>query len=227
VIGPHQPDDDWVVQRVSLRADDFRVTPSASLAAVGTSARYRVEGAYRLLGVTPGVPGNNDHLDVIVGAVHHRIPSDLVSRSSMELALDSRYDLGHVGPTLRGAFFELSAGYLAGEVSYDVPGVQVPADFDSALLARFGFGATLRGLSHAGSEAIVYYDHRHDEIVGGLVSRGLGSGAIGRFGADATYFFLPELGLGLHAEIGSAWMLGASLLFRKESPATGASEGER
>jgi hypothetical protein len=218
--GPRVDEPGYVVQRLSLRAGSLRVTPSGVFSARGTSARYRVEGAYRFLGSTPNASGHgtSDHLDLVVAAFHHREPSDYVARSSMELQLDTRYDLSHVGPTLRGAFVDFSIGYAAAHVAYDVNGIAVPGDFDSALLGRFGFGAIFRGAAHSGSEASLYYDHRHDDLVGGLVMRGLGSGAAGRFGFDARWYFTPNFGLSVRGEVGSAWLGGASLLFREEGP---------
>jgi hypothetical protein len=222
LAGPRVDEPGYVLQRVSLRAGNLRVTPSGVFSTRGTSVRYRMEGAYRFLGATPSARGRgtSDHLDLVVAAFHHREPADYIARSSMELQLDTRYDLGHVGPTLRGAFLDFSIGYAAAHVAYDVNGVVVPGDFDSVLLGRFGFGAIFRGAAHAGSEASLYYDHRHDDLVGGLVMRGLGSGAAGRFGFDARWYFTPNFGLSLHGEVGSAWLGGASLLFRQEGPAS-------
>jgi hypothetical protein len=221
LTGPRVDEPGYVLQRVSLRAGSLRVTPSGVFSTRGTSVRYRMEGAYRFLGATPSASGRgtSDHLDLVVAAFHHREPADYIARSSMELQLDTRYDLGHVGPTLRGAFLDFSIGYAAAHVAYDVNGVAVPGDFDSVLLGRFGFGAIFRGAAHSGSEASLYYDHRHDDLVGGLVMRGLGSGAAGRFGFDARWYFAPNFGLSLHGEVGSAWLGGASLLFRHEGPA--------
>jgi hypothetical protein len=229
LTGPRVDEPGYVVQRVSLRAGSLRVTPSGVFSAQGTSARYRVEGAYRFFGPTPSASGRgtSDHLDLVVGAFHHREPSDYIARSSMELRVDTRYDLGHVGPTLRGAFFDFSIGYAAAHVAYDVNGISVPGDFDSVLLGRFGFGAIFRGRAHAGSEASLYYDHRHDDLVGGLVMRGLGSGAAGRFGFDARWYFTPNFGLSLHGEVGSAWLGGASLLFRQEGPSASSHRAPR
>jgi hypothetical protein len=229
LTGPSVKEPGYVLERVSLRAGRFRVTPSALLSARGTSALYRVEGAYRFLGPTPTASGRgtSDHLDVMVGTFHHREPSAYIARSSMELQLDARYDLGHVGPTLRGAFFDFSVGYAAAHVAYDVDGIAVPGDFDSALLARFGVGAVFRGAAQRGSEAMLYYDHRHDELVGGFVMRGLGSGAVGRFGFDARWYFTKNVGLSLRGEVGSAWLGGASLLFREEGPPSAEARGTR
>jgi len=227
VAGPTVQETDIIFQRVALRAGDFRVTPSAWFEAQGTSLRYRVEGAYRILGATPGASGRgtSDFLDVVVAGFHHRAPEALFTRSSLEFQVDTRFDFAHLGRTLHGAFFELSAGYAAGRIDYDIPGTAVPSDYDPVLLARFGFGVIFRGRSRVGSEAVIYYDHRHDEIVGGLVSRGLGSGALGRFGVDGRWFFSSNLGVGAFVEIGSAWYTGASLIFRQDGALLGKSEG--
>jgi hypothetical protein len=229
LTGPRVKEPGYVLERISLRAGSFRVTPSALFSARGTSARYRVEGAYRFLGPTPTASGRgtSDHLDVVVATYHHREPSAYIARSSMELQLDARYDLGHVGPTLRGAFLDFSVGYAAAHVAYDVDGTSVPGDFDSTLLGRFGVGAVFRGAARRGSEAVLYYDHRHDELVGGLVMRGLGSGAAGRFGFDARWYFTKNVGLSLRGEVGSAWLGGASLLFREEGPPSVEGRGTR
>lgn len=227
--GPHVKEPGYVLERVSLRAGSFRVTPSGLFSARGTSARYRVEGAYRFLGPTPTATGRGtlDHLDVVVGAFHHREPSAFIARSSAELQVDARYDLRHVGPTLRGAFFDLSLGYAAAHIGYDVNGVSVPGDFDSTLLARFAVGAVFRGAAYRGSEAMLYYDHRHDDLVGGFVMRGLGSGAAGRFGVDARFYFTKHFGLSAQGEVGSAWLGGVSLLFRQEGPPSAETRGTR
>lgn len=227
--GPQVKEHGYVAQRVSLRAGSFRVTPSGLFSARGTSARYRMEGAYRLLGPTPTASGRgtSDHLDVVVGAYHHREPRAYIARSSLELQVDARYDLRHVGSTLRGAFFDFSLGYAGAHIEYDVNATPVQGDYDSALLARFGVGAVFRGAAYRGSEAVLYYDHRHDDLVGGFVMRGLGSGAAGRFGFDARWYFTKNFGLSLQGEVGSAWRGGASLLFRQEGPAGAQVRGTR
>jgi hypothetical protein len=90
----------------------------------------------------------------------------------------------------------------------------VPHDLEHVLLGRFGFGVTLRGLSAPGSEAVVYYDHRHDDYAAGLQLNGIGSGVAGHFGASVRWFFLESFGIAADAQVGSAYLGGASLLFR-------------
>lgn len=217
----------FMYQRVSLQNGPLRLTPSAWISTDWDNARYRVEGAYRILGPTPTAdtrPVTNDHLDAVVGLVQHRYVTEHFTRGSAELAVDARYDLGHIGRTLGGAFVEAGVGYAFGRIDYDVPGVEVPADFDDLLLARLGFGAVFRGASHAGSEARLYYDHRHDDYAAGLVSGGLGSGVPGHFGVEARWFWSDHFGASGMAEIGAAVIGGISLLFRQEGAGPGKSE---
>jgi hypothetical protein len=208
----------FVVERVSLELGAVRLTPSAWFSTSGDNARYRFEAAYRALGAVASAleaPVFADRLDGVLGFVHHRFVTERFERTSLEVALDSRFDLGHVGDSLGGAFVEGALGYAFGKIHYDTLGTDVPSDFDDLLLARFGFGAVFRGASHVGSEARVYYDHRHDDFAGGLILEGIPSGVAGHFGAEARWFVTPEWGLGAQAEVGSAFVVGGSLLFRQ------------
>jgi hypothetical protein len=216
----------FVVERVSVQAGAVRLAPWAWFSTDGTNARYGFDAGYRVLGAIPSINEHAttaDRLDAVAGFVHHRFVTERFVRSSLEVAVDSRFDLRHVGRTLAGAFVEGALGYAFGRIDYDLVGTDVPSDFDDLLLARFGFGAVLRGASHPGSEARVYYDHRHDDFAAGLVVEGLGSGVIGHFGAEARWFVTPEWGVAAHAEVGAAFITGASVLFRQAGPAPGVS----
>ena len=72
--------------------------------------------------------------------------------------------------------------------------------------------------SAPGSEALLYYDHRHDDYVAGLKVRGLGSGVIGHFGASARWFFNERFGIAADAQVGAAVMAGASFIFKPAAP---------
>lgn len=207
----------FAVERLTLTLGPLRVEPSAWLDPAGKNGRYRLEGGYRLIGLHPGerrAHELDDRLEVLVGLTHHRYPTQGFTRSSAELALSARYDLAHLGPSLRGGFVEFDAGYARARIDYDVGGVAVPADSDDVLLARFGFGAVFRGNTYPGSQALVYYDHRHDDFAAGLIISGLGSGVIGHFGTEWRWFFTPSFGLLAEVEVGSALVTGLSLLYR-------------
>ena len=94
----------------------------------------------------------------------------------------------------------------------------MPADADDMLLARFGFGAVFRGNTYPGSQALLYYDHRHDDFAAGLIISGLGSGVIGHFGTELRWFFTPSFGVLAQVEVGSALVSGLSVLYRPAEP---------
>jgi hypothetical protein len=207
---------DFLYQRVSRQIGPFRLTPSGWFSTRGDTARYRVEGQYRLAGnVYELRPRDQSFVDITVGFVHQRHRPEHFSKASAELSVDARYDLGRLGRTLRGSFVELGLGYGLGRLDYDLRGLSVPHDLEHLLLARFGFGVTLRGRSAPGSELLVYYDHRHDDYVAGLKLTGLGSGVAGHFGTTLRWFATESLGVALDAQAGSAYLAGASLVYRQ------------
>lgn len=206
---------DFLVQRVSRQIGPLRLSPSGWFDVRGETARYRVESQYRLAGVTEEpAPGDVSFIDVTLGFVHQRHRPEHFSKSSAELSFDGRYDLARLGRTLRGSFVELSAGYALGRIDYDLTGLSVPHDLEHLLLGRIGFGVTLRGLSAPGSELLLYYDHRHDDYAAGLKVTGLGSGVVGHFGLSCRWFFTESVGIAGDVQVGSAYIGGASLLFR-------------
>lgn len=206
---------DFMVERVSRQIGPVRLSPSGMFSTSGDTARYRFEGQYRLAGaIDEPRPRDVSFLDVTLGFVHQRYRPEQFTKTSAELSVDGRYDLGRWGPTLRGAFVELGLGYALGRIDYDLVGLAVPHDLEHVLLGRFGFGVTLRGLSAPGSEVVVYYDHRHDDYAAGLQLNGIGSGVAGHFGASARWFFVESFGIAADAQLGSAYLGGASLLFR-------------
>jgi hypothetical protein len=120
---------------------------------------------------------------------------------------------------LSGSFVEVGAGYGHGVIGYDLPGLDVPSDDYALLLARFGFGVALRGQSAKGSEALLYYDHRHDDFAAGLKVTGLGSGVAGHFGFQTKWFFNDSIGVLGEVAVGSAWVFGGSLILRQAAAA--------
>ncbi len=150
----------------------------------GDNVRYRLEVSQRLLG--PGVGERRayeDRLEIELAGTHHRYLPEGFQRTTGELAVRGRWDLGHVGPSLRGAFVEGSLGYAYNVTAFDYPGVEVEDDRDDLLLGTMGFGVLLRGFTAPGSEVMVYYDHRHDDLVAGFTMPGLGSGVAGHSGS--------------------------------------------
>jgi hypothetical protein len=199
---------DFLYERVSRQIGPFRLNPSGMFSLRGDTARYRLESQYRLAGnVSEPRPSDVSFLDLTLAFTHQRHRPEHFSKSSVELSVDARYDLARLGRTLRGAFVELGAGYALGRIDYDLQGLTVPHDLEHLLLGRIGFGVTLRGLSAPGSEALVYYDHRHDDYVAGLK----------HFGASLRWFASESLGIALDTQAGSAYLAGASLIYRTKT----------
>ena len=206
----------FVVESVSIRADRFRVTPSGWFSTRGDTARYRLEGAFRLFGALPKAqPRDLSSLDFVLAGVHHRYETDGFVIWSGEVAALGRYDLANVGPTLRGAFVEGGIGLGHQWFVYDLPGLDIPADDEALLLARFGFGVVLRGRAAPGSEVVAYYDHRHDDYSGGFLMPGLTSGVLGRLGIGGRWYFNRSIGVLVDAHAAAAVVAGASLLLRE------------
>jgi hypothetical protein len=208
---------DFLYERVSNQIGAFRFSPSGWFSTRGDTARYRLEGQYRMLGATAGqTPSDASFLDLTLGFVHQRHRPEHFTKGSAELSLDGRYDLGRIGRTLRGSFVDLGAGYALGRLDYDPIGTSVPGDFEHLLLGHFGFGIILRGKAAPGSELQLYYEHRHDDYAAGLQSYGIASGNLGHFGVSGRWFVTDRFGFAGDAQIGSAYVGGVSLLFRPQ-----------
>jgi hypothetical protein len=147
------------------------------------------------------------YLEAELGALHHRYAPEQFSMSFGEAAISGRLGLGHVAPTLHGAFVEGAFGLAFGGHRY----FDVETESDSMLLMRMGFGVFIGD----GGSWTLYYDHRHDGYAAGLKMFGLGSGVLGHFGTLLQYYFSPQWGLAARAETGSAHVLGVSVLFRR------------
>lgn len=210
---------DFVVERFALWLGRSRLEPSLWSSFGGDNARYRVVFAQRLYGASPGQPRRlSDFVELELAATHHRFAADYFERSTVEASTRGRWDLAHVGPSLRGAFVEGGLGYAVNVTSFDFPGVDVPGDSDDLLLATMAFGVTLRGAAAAGSEVMLFYDHRHDDYAAGMLMPGLGSGVAGHLGLRGRWFFDERYGLAGEAMFGSATVAGLSILIREASP---------
>lgn len=207
---------DFLLERVSYNRGAFGVGLVGLFSVDGDNARYRAEGTYRFFDDGGGADATpRDRLELELGFVHHRYLVEHFDMTSAELGIAGRYDLSRVGRTLAGSFAELGVGYGHGVIRYDLPGQDVPSDDYMLLLTRFGFGVTLRGASGPGSEALLYYDHRHDDFAAGLKLTGLGSGVAGHFGFRTRWFFDDVIGVSGEVAVGSAWVFGGSLVLRQ------------
>lgn len=206
----------WLLtQQVAHNLGAGRIVGALDTALDGTHAQYRLGGAFRFAGPRPDRSARDgSFLDLYAGLAEQRYVLEGFVSDLAEVSLSGRLDLVRIGPSLSGAFAELSTGVALFRTDYHLNGVSVAPDYESLLLGRIAFGAYLGRGQRRGSEVVAYYDHRHDDYAAGLKIPGLGSGALGHFGLSGRYFFSPQLGFGLMAEAGSAYVTQVSLLFR-------------
>jgi hypothetical protein len=204
-----------VVQSIDLRWGPLRLMPSASFALDDVNARLRALASYRIGGPTPRArergktPTDGSFFD-IEGAVTNHSYAEGFAITTLEASLHARLDAHRIAPSLRGSFIELGAG--GGLELHRYRGLETEGN--TILLARFAYGLYLGRPPSPFGEAMVYYDHRHDDYAAGLKIEGLGSGVPGHFGARGTLFFTPEWGVMADAQVGSAYVVGASMIFR-------------
>lgn len=202
----------FLVEGLDLRRGGFKLAPKAWFSLNDDNARLEGLVGYRFLGPRPGSRSSDgSYLDLDVGALHHRFGTERFSMTGAEVMARGRLDLHRIGRTLRGSFAEIGGGLGLQSYRY----LSRVEEANTLLLAWFGWGFYVGTRpSGVGGEVMTFYDHRHDDLAGGLKMTGLGSGVPGHFGARGTYFFLPNWGVTADARIGSAFVGGLSLLFR-------------
>lgn len=207
----------YVVESADLRLGRLRLRPEAWFAASDSVSRIELRGAGRIYGPLPRGAGrtrapDGSSLDMEAAVSRHGFPAESFEIGAVEAQLAGRLDLARVSSTMRGSFAEASAGVALTRVAYDV--ARASPDFSELLLARFAWGLYLGNPSGVWGEALVYYDHRHDGVLGGARLAGLGSGVPGSVGVSGKMYFTREWGVALDAGAGSGWMGGLSLLVR-------------
>lgn len=149
-------------------------------------------------------------LDVSAALMVHRHGTEGFTVVTGEVVAAGRYDLARLGPSLRGAFAELQLG-LGLELSLYQ---EDATDVTDLLLGGFGFGMYLGAPAGTHGEVRVFYDHRRDDLAGGLAVSGGGNGFLGSFGVDGFVAWGPRWGVRFRAEAGSAYLGSAGLLYR-------------
>lgn len=207
----------FLVQSLDLHVGRLHLLPSVWSSLDHPNQRYRLSAGVRVLGRAAGAPGraaDGSYLEPKLAVTVHRFPRDGFELRTAELAIEGRYDLARMSHNLRGAFVDGELGYARQSVLYDFPGVTAASDQESLLLARWAFGAYIGGRRAPGSEVRLYYDHRHDDYAAGLKMTGLGSGVAGHFGVDGRWYLDESWGVLGEAQVGSAYVIGLSVLFR-------------
>jgi len=204
----------FMVQGFEWWQRSLRLMPRADFAQQDGNARYRLPVAWRWFGATPSrAAPDGSFAEVRAAATHQSFPRDGFAVDTVEMGVESRLDLSRVDPELFGTFAELGAGLGLNRYAYEAPGAG--HDSNGLLLMGFAVGAYFGDSNRRGGEVKLGYDHRHDDYAAGLKHSGVASGFIGHFGLEARAYFDPQWGVLLDAQVGSAYLMGLSLLFRQ------------
>ncbi|HUH03794.1 MAG TPA: hypothetical protein VML75_17485 [Kofleriaceae bacterium] len=180
----------FTVLHAELLLGPARLTPTAWLALDDDNQRVTIDAAYCVLA------GRDDsRLEAVLGITRHLYGTEDFAVTGFEASAAGRLELSRVGPSLRGAFFDLMLGVGVERVGY-----LDANDWNSQLLGRAAFGVYL---GDGGGAASVHYDHRRDDFAGGL-ALARGGGFIGHFGAAAHYRVLGPWSASLMIERGAA-----------------------
>jgi hypothetical protein len=209
----------FLVQGIDFRSGAMRFAPTAWWSTGTNNARLRILGGYRVAGpkASSGKGAKDGSaLDLEAALTRHDYGQDGFVITTAEVFVRSRMDLQRVAKPLAGSFLEVGLGGAVQRFSWEIPGQDVPADLETMLLARFGFGMYVGGPSAPDGELLLYYDHRHDDFAAGLLSSLPTSGVLGHFGCDARVFATDHWGVAGQAQVGSALVTGLSLVFRED-----------
>ncbi len=212
VHDPHFDHGSFLGAGVSAWLGRQRLFAEADVALDANTQRTHLGIARRLLGGT----GRGSSLEVTLAATYQRFGGDGFSTLSGELELGGRVDLEDVAPALVGSFVEGSLGLGLQGIGYETAGGGVSEDAHGLLLARVGWGVYLARQG----EVVLAYDHRRDGLEGGLSVDSVGAGNLGFLELTGRGYFggAPRWGLAADVTVGSAWLVGLSLLHRAAPP---------
>ena len=204
----------WLVgPAADLRWGRWRLSPGAWIAGDAHNVRAGAELAYRASGPGPAAAGvDGSYVDAVVAATEHHFGPEAFDLTILTAEARGRVDLRRLARTLAGSFAEGGLGLGWVLTHYRVGAHET--DGDGLLLARFAYGLYLGRDPARGGELAVFYDHRHDDYAGGLKVTGIGSGVAGHLGLEGSWFFLPRWGLRAEGQVGSAYLVGLSLVHR-------------
>jgi hypothetical protein len=191
------------------RLERVRLEAGARLSPDDGNLRVRVGGAYRLLGAPDGNRGGADGtaLDLELGALAHRYPTERFTLAGGEAFLRGRYDMARFSPRMAGSFAELGLGMAVQRYVYAGPTDDMLFE---QLLYTFGYGVYLgRGGPFRG-EAMLYYDHRKDDFPGGIKA---GGGVPGYVGLRGRVLLTERWGMSADVQVGSATVGRLSLVY--------------
>lgn len=194
----------------TARLELIRLEGTARLSPDDGNMRFRLGGAYRVLGEPEGARGGADGtaLDVEAGGVYHRFPTEGFLMTGGELGLRGRYAMARLSPRLEGSFAEVGLGLALQGYRYFGPTGEDA--LHEQLLFTFGYGVYLGRSGPLRGEALLYYNHRKDDYAGGLKA---GAGVPGHFGLRGRVLLSERWGVSADVQAGSAYVARLSAVY--------------
>jgi hypothetical protein len=201
---------------LEFRTGGLRLRPSTMVALDDGNRRLRLLGAYRFFGPRAHARPASDgtYFELQTAVTHHAFLSERFSTLTPEVFATGRLDLHTLHPHLSGMFGELGVGF--GLQLFDIGDRPLGDDVESLLLVRMGRAFYLGGPDAPSGEVFSYYDHRHDDYVGGFTERAIG--VPGHIGFSGRAWLHDNVGFNAIFEAGAAIMAGGSLMFRETPP---------
>lgn len=201
---------------LELRSGGLRLRPETMVALDDANRRTRVLAAYRFFGprAQEREAPDGTYLELSSAVTHHAYRTERFATLTPEVFVSGRLDLARLHGDLTGMFGELGFGF--GLQLFDYEGPPLGQDAEALLLARMGWGFYLGGPDTPVGEVVSYYDHRHDDYVGGFTE--LSIGVPGHIGFAGRGWLNDNFGFNAIFEAGAAIMAGGSLMFRDTRP---------
>lgn len=174
------------------------------------NTRARLGGAYRLLGAPEAARNGADGsaLDVELAGLVHRYPTEGFTLGGGEVLARGRLDLSQVGARLSGSFAEMALGLALQGYAYEGAGLE--DGLHEQLLFTAGWGVYLGRGGPLRGEAMLYYEHRRDDLAGAIPNT---VGVLGSVGVRARTLLGGGWGVAADLQRGSAWVGRLSLVF--------------
>ena len=155
--------------RIDGRLSRFRVSPEAWVAMDDDYQQLTLEGAVRITGPQPRRSARDGtFVDFQLDCEYQRFGSDDFSMITVGALLPARLDLSRVGPSLAGSFVLLELGWAFQTYDFGASAQSHDSDVYGVLRLRMGVGTYLGRADGVHGEVTLYYDHRRDEMAGGL-----------------------------------------------------------
>lgn len=195
----------------------LRLEPRALFALDADQQHLRLDAAWRILGPagpTCGPAIDGTFIELSLAADYQRHAEDGFAVLGLEAFALGRYDMGRLMPSLAGSFAELGLGWGLQLFDYRALDSGLGQDATPQLLMRFGYGLYLGTPGQRWGEVRFFYDHRHDDLAGGLSLGFAGDGVGGHFGLDGHFWLTPTWGLAAGIRAGSAWVASVGVMWR-------------